>query len=259
MATRLLLKVQSETHADTDSDPSEEMPLAARATAIRTVVTATAMATPAAGRPSTANTTSATASTITPSTVPEPPPPAQVAADASSPNLVLARIDKKRSHKKKGRNQYTRDREEDSPARSQSRDIQKEDHGPTSNNNRTGGEHTKSNARLKGGMSSKITMTDMKRKAAALLDYISRTQVDLAAETMPETGANTPKANGGSAASAATSEKNAEDRAEGVPPLENEKGTGSVRLEKDFKELNCLEMMDSLARKLVKWQQEYAS
>lgn len=254
MAATILVKVQSEAHADTDSDPSEELPLAARAATIKTA-TATA---PSAGGANVANTTTTTADTSNQSAAPEPPPPSQPATDTPSPSVTQAKSEKKRSHKKKGRNQYTRDRE-DSPARSLSRDIQKDDHAPSGNSSKSGGEHNKSNAKAKGGMSSKVTMTDMKRKASALLDYISRTQVDLAAETLPETGTNTPKANGGSAASVTASEKNLEDKAEDVPPLENGGGAGSARLERDFKELNCLEMMDSLARKLVKWQQEYAA
>jgi hypothetical protein len=31
-----------------------------------------------------------------------------------------------------------------------------------------------------------------------------------------------------------------------------------LRPDKEFKELDCVEMMDSLTRRLVKWQQQYS-
>jgi hypothetical protein len=170
---------------------------------------------------------------------------------------VQAKADKKRSHKKKGRNQYTRDRdahEDESPGRSQSRDIQKDDHGPQSGAKVAGEGHGKM-ARQKGGMSSKITMNDMKRRAAALLDFISRTQVELAGESFTGTTAGT--ANSANDSSAGTSERTKD----GVnpPPALGPGEDGKPRPEKDFKELGCMEMMDTLTRRLVKWQQQYAT
>jgi hypothetical protein len=260
MAATILVKV-SVAHVDTDSDPSEELPLAARAAANRTTTAAT-------GAPK--ETSAAAVTTTVPATavvesaqlaVPEVPPPSQPTTDTPSPSVIpTTKHEKKRSHKKKGRNQYTRDRDdEDSPARSQSRDIQKDDHAASGNSGKGSGDHThsKSHARAKGGMSSKVTLTDMKRKAAALLDFISRTQVELAGETSPETGANTPKVNG--ATSAAGSVKNLEVGSGNDAAISAPESTGSLRAERDFKELNCLEMMDSLTRRLVKWQQEYAT
>ena len=97
-------------------------------------------------------------------------------------------------------------------------------------------------------MGSKITMTDMKRKAGALLDFISRTQVELAGEALPDTNTNTPKANG---VPAPVPDKSAD----AGPSAVNGVGPNGA---KEFKELNCIEMMDTLTRRLVKWQQEYA-
>jgi len=262
MASTILVKV-SVAHGDTDSDPSEEMPLAARAAANRTVVAVTgvvkedptAVAAPVPATVTADNGLSA---------APEPPPPSQPTTDTPSPGLApTMKIDKKRSHKKKGRNQYTRDRDDEgSPARSQSRDIQREDHGATAVNGKAAGDltHGKSHAKAKGGMSSKVTLTDMKRKATALLDFISRTQVELAGEALPETGSNTPKVNGGgSATSVAGSAKNLEDGTnDAAAPGPSDSG-GGAGPGKDFKDLNCLEMMDSLTRSLVKWQQTYAT
>ncbi|KAK1750266.1 putative histone deacetylase complex subunit cti6 [Echria macrotheca] len=253
MSATILVKA-SEAHMDTDSDPSEELPLAARAVTTRNTVTSSSTlhvassATPAVVPAANTN----GADTTLPATV--EPPPASQTTDTPSPSIAPTRIDKKRSHKKKGRNQYTRD--DDSPARSQSRDIQKDDNTPSGGNGRGVGD--KPHGKAKGGMSSKITMTDMKRKAAALLDFISRTQVELAGETAPDTGENSPKVNGSDSATASVN--GAGDSADGavvvVPPPESSSGP---RFEKDFKELNCVEMMDSLTRRLVKWQQEYAA
>jgi hypothetical protein len=88
-------------------------------------------------------------------------------------------------------------------------------------------------------MNSKITMTDMKRRASALLDFISRTQVDLAGETISAVD-GTP------------------DKASSESSTQKPEGHG-VDQSKDFKGLNCMEMMDSLTRRLVKWQQEYST
>ena len=100
-------------------------------------------------------------------------------------------------------------------------------------------------------MSSKVTMTDMKRKAGALLDFISRTQVELAGEALPETSASSPKTNG---VPAPVPGKSTEGAQTPGPKTVN----GMDPASKEFKELNCIEMMDTLTRRLVKWQQEYA-
>lgn len=258
MMATILVKV-SEAHMDTDSDPSEELPLAARAAANRTASTTgpqTTTTVTGATATATATATVATAPESAQVTAPEPPPQSQAATDTPSPSLAPSRVEKKRSHKKKGRNQYTRDRDgEDSPARSQSRDIQKDEHPATGSNGKAGDNH-KSHGKAKGGMNSKVTMTDMKRKAAAILDFITRTQLEMAGEIASDAATGPSKANGDG--SIAPSEKTADDGAETQAAAPAENGP-APRQEKDFKELNCLEMMDSLATKLVKWQKEYAS
>jgi hypothetical protein len=104
-------------------------------------------------------------------------------------------------------------------------------------------------------------MTDMKRRAAALLDFISRTQVELAGETAPSPtdsksdDAKDPKTNGETSAPTATVET--PKRPDGVAPKPSL--NGDVSGPKDFKELSCTEMMDSLATRLVKWQQVYSA
>ncbi|KAK3354740.1 hypothetical protein B0H65DRAFT_417120 [Neurospora tetraspora] len=256
----------SEADMDTDSDPSDELPLAARAAVNKTPATTT----PAAA--TTAATTATTTTTATPGApeepveqeeqppaVPEPPPASQsTPEDPPAAATPTAKIDKKRSHKKKGRNQYTRDDNEPSPARSQSGEAPAEVPPPPkpskAEEKTTGhGKHGKN----KGGMSSKITMTDMKRRAAALLDFISRTQVELAGESPSDDD----KTNGNSVTPQVTSNSEKPSLATGIVGVNGSTPsvvmTSEGQLEKDFKELNCVEMMDSLTRRLVKWQQEY--
>ena len=116
-------------------------------------------------------------------------------------------------------------------------------------------------------MNSKITMTDLRRKATALLDFISRTQVDLAGETPSgtESGEEKPNAESGlpSSSSSASGEQHKQQAVEQLAAGGDRPATtgqnGEVNQTKDFKELNCMEMMDSLTRRLVKWQQEYAA
>lgn len=259
---------------DTDSDPSEELPLAARAAVTKTAVPAPPVV------PTTVTTTATTITTATPAVAEEPveqeeqppavpePPPASQTTPEDPPAVATpttTKVDKKRSHKKKGRNQYTREDTEVSPARSQSGEAPAEVPPPPppppppkpskAEEKATGhGKHGKN----KGGMNSKITMTDMKRRAAALLDFISRTQVELAGESPSEDEKTT---NGNSVAPPEKPAALAAPRLNGVNGLTATSATGMTsaegQLEKDFKELSCVEMMDSLTRRLVKWQQEY--
>lgn len=144
-----------------------------------------------------------------------------------------------------------------------SRDIQKDDHG-TQGSGKTGGGESggKSNAKSKGGMSSKITMNDMKRRAAALLDFISRTQLELAGESLSAAGTTGANGSNGDSSSSLSSSADkptvhSEGAANNPPVLALGEGENSAA-EKDFNELGCMEMMDSLTRRLVKWQQQYA-
>lgn len=241
----------SDTHADTDSDPSEELPLAARAG-----VTKAAAVTAAVGAP--VNGDGETEPAPQPVAV-EPPPASQSTPESPPTPAVTTKGDKKKSHKRKGRNQYTRDKDDEgSPARSESRDIQKDENPPSGAGKTATEAGVKSHPRSKAGMNSKITMNDMKRRAAALLEFITRTQVELAAETLTETTTDLAKASGGSVTTAsdhAMGDANGTALAPG--PVSGANGISLPR--QDFKELGCVEMMDSLTRRLMKWQQEYAT
>jgi hypothetical protein len=100
-------------------------------------------------------------------------------------------------------------------------------------------------------MNSKVTMTDLKRRAGAILDFISRTQLELAGEASPA-----PK---GSPQGEKATKELEESSPDGVDGKKSDDGSAFASQDpsKEFKDLNCLEMMDSLTRQLVKWQQEY--
>lgn len=122
------------------------------------------------------------------------------------------------------------------------------------------GSSTKAQSRSRGGgggggMNSRINMTDMKRRATAILDFISRTQVELAGESLSGTDiTDDNKVNGET--KKGLSEKNKQpDRDNPVAAQQSSQASQA----KEFKELSCVEMMDNLTRRLVKWQREYTN
>jgi hypothetical protein len=118
-------------------------------------------------------------------------------------------------------------------------------------------------------------MNEMKRRVAAILDFISRMQVEMAAsgETItPPDSNNNVNANGNNGSSrsallkgvqeqlgslftaAATNSEDASRASSLGSPADFD---ATKEREKDFKELSSVEMMDVLTRHLLKWQQEY--
>jgi hypothetical protein len=99
-------------------------------------------------------------------------------------------------------------------------------------------------------------MSDMKKRVAAILEFITRTQFEMAGESM-------------SLASGEAAEKMIRNIADGLPMIKvngdrrmdgsRESESGDSTVNKDFKDLSCLEMMDVLTRQLVKWQKEFTS
>ncbi|KAK6070775.1 PHD-finger domain-containing protein [Seiridium cupressi] len=216
------------------SDPSEEVPPTARAAVTRT------------------------ADVVHP---PDPPVSSQPVPDTPPADQVPASSNKKRTGlhpKKKGRNQYTKDRDhhlhEDSPARSMSRDIARDkDDNHTKSNHEGGSKHSKS----KGAMNSRITMTDLKRRANNLMEFITRTQVELANEPLSERNSpRQPASEDGSEVPVVRQNgSNAKMLVDHAAPTNG----ASMSRTQDFKEMSCVEMMDALTRDLVKWQQEFAA
>ncbi|OTA61494.1 hypothetical protein K449DRAFT_405965 [Hypoxylon sp. EC38] len=217
-------KAQEDTDSGLDSDPSDEIPLSARAAANRITESA---------QP------------------PEPPVSSQPAPDTPPAKKAT-------NHKKKGRNQYTKDL---------SRDITRNgDENGTSHTKTSAQEGTGKQSKSKGGMNSRITMTDMKRRANNILEYITRTQVELANEPLSEPAGDTQQNNtpNGTANGVPSIKVNGDSskKPEGVITVPNgptTNGANSAFLAlKEFKEMSCIEMMDVLTRDLVKWQQEFA-
>lgn len=85
-----------------------------------------------------------------------------------------------------------------------------------------------------------MTMTEMKRRAGAMVDFISRTQVEMAAESKVHTN-GLAKPSTTSSTTAVVDESAAD-------------GQNS-----DFRDLSVEEMMGTLTRNLVHWQKEYGT
>lgn len=260
---------------DTDSDPSEELPLAARTATTRAAtdkLAAAAAAAAASSAGAAAATTAVPADTESKAeapSAPEPPPSSQPIPDTppavSAPTQAAS---KPRRTKKKGRNQYTKDREareEGSPARSQSRDVQGHDSG-NNHHGKSGEGSSKSHSRAKGGFNSKVSMTEMRRKAHAMLDYISRTQIEMAGEITPPND-ESRRASRDNAAESLGSEKGTSSGDKASVDTSADTGPGPsaaapaapAALAGEFKELTSIEMMDRLTRDLVKWQKEFTT
>ncbi|KAI0859031.1 hypothetical protein F4860DRAFT_280964 [Xylaria cubensis] len=232
-------KGRAERRRADDSDPSEELPLAARAVAGRTTESA---------QP------------------PDPPAPSsQPPPDTPPVPQTQASTGKKKSTqpKKKGRNQYTKDRDndhEDSPARSISRDMPRNaDEGGTNSKN-TSHEAIGKHAKVRGGMSSKITMSDMKRRVNGILEFITRKQVELANDPLSDS-TSSPSQVGSEDDSIPTIKVNGDSSNKkpiGEVPTTSVAGNGEPTDSIiTFKDMSCVEMMDSLTRDLMKWQQEF--
>ncbi|KAK7962538.1 uncharacterized protein PG986_003363 [Apiospora aurea] len=231
-------KGRAERRRADDSDPSDEMTSSTRAAVSRTT------------------------ESVQP---PDPPVSSQAAPDTPPANPPRKQ---RPNPEKKGETNTQKDRDahehEDSPARSMSRDIARnhDDHHVAHTKPSVHETHNKhSNSKAKGGMSSKITLSDLKRRANNILEFIGRTQVELANEPLSEK--NSPQ-------HAATDDGPATDmpiQVNGTQPS-NEKDCLDITVTrpptstgptKDFKDMSCVEMMDSLTRDLVKWQKEFIS
>lgn len=226
--------------ADVDSDPSEEIPLAA---------------TRATGNKPTIEIQPSVEPSVTTLPPPDTPPPGN-----GPPNSAHKKSARSTQKKTKGRNQYTKDRDGDSersPVRSMSRDTPRRDE-PNSN-----GAHKsdRSTSKSKTGPHSKISLTELKRRSAAFLEFIAKTQIELASEDLSES--RQPDAD------------QAQQSDRGSPPqiqLNGSSSSGAWNAEeerprssssqsdtKPFKALSCVEMMDLLTRDLVKWQNRHSS
>ena len=165
-----------------------------------------------------------------------------------------------------GRNQYTKDRDTngtgtESPRRGQSHDI-----GGDSprvgysgiNGIHVNGGDTGRPSKPRHMHPQRTTMNEMKRRVAAILEFISRMQVEMA---VASENASTPTGNGDRSQGLLL--KSMVDQIDNAMPSTISDGGESAPTdngdvgEKDFKDLSSVEMMDVLTRHLLKWQQEY--
>jgi len=234
------------THTNVDSDPSEEMPLAARSSS--------------GGKPT---------AEVQPSIEP-PPASSQVAPDTPPPGQTPTGNSHKkssRSHQKKpkGRNQYTKEDTELSPARSMSRDIARTDQETNGGGNYRTTVTEKSSSKSKSASGTKMSMFEIKRRSAAFLEFIAKTQVEMAIDDTSEdkndgegdkseaepNGLPRIQINGDGGAESAGDAKRSSESAQA--------GANGDAKDKNFKELDCFEMMDVLATDLVKWQNKHST
>ncbi|KAK2748910.1 hypothetical protein FQN57_007193 [Myotisia sp. PD_48] len=187
-----------------------------------------------------------------------------------------------------GRNQYTRDRDlangdnttavSNSPRRGQSRDDGHADSplGGSANGMQTNGGESGKPSKPRYMNPNRTTMNDMRRRVAAILEFISRMQVEMAASGEQATP---PDGNGNGAAARLAEAANSLElvtttvraEAEAIDDAERVNGGGAVNtaantttpakvekpIKREFKDLASVEMMDVLTRELLKWQQEY--
>lgn len=144
-----------------------------------------------------------------------------------------------------GKNQYTKDkdpvdRDKKSPPRSQSRDVP-----PGEEKGRHNSPKGKvSKAKNNGGV--KLSMVEMERRVERILGFITKTQVEMAGESMSYT----------------TTTIGIVEVAQGVvngKKGECEKTVDEGREEVFGEKMSSMEMMDTLTRNLVKWQQEFTA
>ncbi|KAJ5647444.1 Zinc fingerPHD-type [Penicillium lividum] len=163
-----------------------------------------------------------------------------------------------------GRNQYTKDRDAngtgtESPRRGHSHDMGGESPrvGYGANGVHINGGDTGRPSKPRHMHPQRTTMNEMKRRVAAILEFISRMQVEMA---VASENSSTPIGNGDQAQGLLL--KSMVDQIDNIMPSTVSDGgetapTDGGDNEKAFKELSSVEMMDVLTRHLLKWQQEY--
>ncbi|KAL1958694.1 hypothetical protein VTO42DRAFT_4037 [Malbranchea cinnamomea] len=218
---------------------------------------------------------------------PEPPeaspskassnPPAQSTADtpetapeSAAPKASTRKTGRPARRGRVGRNQYTRDRDVNgnmdgsytngnSPRRGQSRDGANGDSPTGANGVQLNGGESGRPSRPRYMNPNRTTMNDMRKRVAAILEFISRMQVEMAASAEQATPPNDEEGKVSSKPSlveAAFLVQNAANGDSSTPTSKTQNGDDTPK-ERDFKELSSVEMMDVLTRGLLKWQQEY--
>lgn len=211
---------------------------------------------------------------------PEPSQPSPEAA-APAPEPAPPRPPTRKSGRpparrggKLGRNQYTRDRDlngngldsnhVNSPRRGHSHEMGVDSPRVRANGAYLNGGDSIKPSRPRVMNPARATMTEMRRRVAAILEFISRMQVEMAVsgESASTPSGNGDQPNGATLKTMVDQIENAmtstaSDGGESGPATDAEAGGSQPPKEKNFKELSSVEMMDVLTRHLLKWQQEY--
>lgn len=156
------------------------------------------------------------------------------------------------------KNHFTRERDQhvhddQHSYRSQSRDtLRTDDASQTYSNRGFSGEPR--TGKFKGNPS-KVTMNDMKRRISAILDFISRTQLEMASES-------SYYATDDSIRNTAQEQTNALQPSQAECDQESpcnviNQATETSHSPKEFKDLSCRDMMDVLTKQLIKWQKDF--
>ena len=173
---------------------------------------------------------------------------------------------------KVGRNQYTRDRDAAADARAEaaralhSRDGDDVAHGEFNNHLLPNGSKP---ARPKHMNPNRTSMNELRKRAAGIMEYISRTQIEMAGDKTPSgtqtpmNGASRPPtARGSSTNGASKLSKEVHGDDDGQQVQQTNKATESSPAESQaqadsFKQMSTLQMMDVLTREIVHWQQQH--
>ncbi|KAL9090566.1 MAG: hypothetical protein Q9159_001910 [Coniocarpon cinnabarinum] len=170
---------------------------------------------------------------------------------------------------KVGRNQYTRERDAAADARAEearalhSRDGEDTARGGDSIQFLPNGSKP---ARPRHMNPNRTSMNELRKRAAGILEYISRTQVEMAGEQTPS-GSQTPSKGSsrtvnGKTATVSGNSKLSNEMPEGAEAFPKDAAsstqTNEVGIEADeFKKMSSLQMMDILTREIVHWQHEH--
>lgn len=168
-----------------------------------------------------------------------------------------------------GRNQYTRDRDRtDTPKNPQ--DTTSPTHSHSSKEGhaspRVNGHNHETARSFKSRHINPVrtSMIEMKRRVAGILEFISRTQVEMAAEAPLAPGSNLASPSNSLKAKAPVTQVEEENGNTGDDEMQaaerQRKIIGALTADIDFeqfKDLGSLEMMEALTRKLMKWQGEF--
>ncbi len=198
--------------------------------------------------------------TLEPPTISQHPPDTPPVGTSTSTSISHRKTGRPPARRGRvGRNQYSKDREPPvdangehslSPNRSHSHER---GHGDDKVNGINGISTSETSKTIKQRHlnPTRTSMNEMKRRVAAILDFISKKQIEMAGD---------PDRSVGDSAAASM----IRGLAEGLGPLITENGNGestekglAEAQQRDFGQLSSLEMMDVLTRDLVLWQQKF--